>query len=579
MTTAATIAGLADELTDIELRNDPFWATFIGIGGYDDAVPDLSPTAQQEWRDRLIDIIVRCGQCPADGDAESNVLLAAVRDKATRALAIADSRIDEFSVTTMPLTGPSLMLLVAARTQVNDSAAATAYLARCRRLSTYLDQCATVLQTAAQAGLLPVAPLVSDAIRQLHDYLSHPERDPLLSRQPPEGWAGAAAWQEEVSQIVQAEVRPAVGRYADLLAELLPKSRPPERAGLIHVPGGVAAYACSVRMGTTMPYDPDELHRIGLSDLSEIEERIAELGSRAIGTRDAGDVMTRLRDDVTLAPSDGTAAMARSAEVIARAHQCLPDMFRPPFPPPCAVEPMPRHMAQFGGPPYYSPPARDGSKRGAYLFNTAQPGAAGSWALETITFHETIPGHHVQFARLQLVQHLPRLLALFYVIPHGEGWGLYAERLADEFGLYSDDLQRLGMLGSAAWRAVRLVVDTGLHARGWSRNRARKFAVDHSPMPEDFVDAEIDRYIAVPGQALGYHIGQREILRLRDNAKAKLRSDFDIRDFHSAILDHGLLPLPVLRQVVEAWAAAPRPGSPQVIKTGSRQQAPEPTVR
>jgi uncharacterized protein (DUF885 family) len=141
-------------------------------------------------------------------------------------------------------------------------------------------------------------------------------------------------------------------------------------------------------------------------------------------------------------------------------------------------------------------------------------------------------------------------------VPHGEGWGLYAERLADEFGLYSDDMQRLGMLGCAAWRAVRLVVDSGLHARGWSRQQAREFAMTHSPMPEAFLDAEIDRYISLPGQALGYLVGYREILRLRDDARSRLGAAFDIRDFHSAILDHGFLPLAVLAQVVEEWVAS-----------------------
>jgi uncharacterized protein (DUF885 family) len=213
-------------------------------------------------------------------------------------------------------------------------------------------------------------------------------------------------------------------------------------------------------------------------------------------------------------------------------------------------------MAEYGAPPYYSPPARDGSRPGAYLFNNIHPGQAGSWALEATTFHETIPGHHVQFSRLQLMPELPRLLTAFYVVPHGEGWGLYAEQLADEFGLYSDDTQRLGMLGCAAWRAVRLVVDTGLHARGWSRDQARAFALAHSPMPPGFVDAEVDRYIAVPGQALGYLVGQREILRLRDHARSRLGAAFDLRDFHSAVLDHGSVPLTVLGRIVSDWTAA-----------------------
>jgi uncharacterized protein (DUF885 family) len=479
-----------------------------------------------------------------------------VRDTAARELAAADSRVYEFSVTTFPLGGPSLMLLIASRTQVANSDSATAYLTRCRRMPAYLDQHAARLQTAALDGLTPVAPLVSDAIRQLNDHLSHPERDPMLTCQPPEGWAGTSAWRDEVERVIRDEVRPAIARYADLLAELLPRCRPPEQAGLLYVPGGVPAYASCVRNGTTLPFDPDELHRLGLAALAEIEEQIGELGRAALGTSDVDDIMVRFRKDPALTAPDGTAAMVRAAAAIARAEERLPDMFRSPLPPPCAVEPMPPHMAGFGAPPYYSPPARDGSRPGAYLFNDVQPGQAGSWALEATAFHEGVPGHHAQFARVQLLPHLPLLLAGFYVVPHGEGWGLYAERLADEFGLYSDNTQRLGMLGCAAWRAVRLVVDSGLHARGWSRARAREFALAHSPMPEDFVDAEIDRYIALPGQALGYLVGQREILRLREDARARLGAAFDIRDFHSAVLDHGSLPLPVLGQVVADWAAS-----------------------
>ena len=488
MTAAATIEALADELAEVLLRGDPFGASFMAIGGYDDAVPDLSPEYQQAWRGRLVDIIARCAGCEPDhGDLDRRILLETVRDTAARELAAADSRVYDFSVTTFPLGGPSLMLLIASRTQVGDADSATAYLTRCRQIPAYLDQHAARLQAAARDGLVPVAPLVSDVIRQLKDHLSHPERDPMLTHRPPEGWAGAAVWRDEVERVIRDEVRPAVGRYADLLAELLPRSRPPEQAGLLYLPGGVSAYASCVRNGTTLPFDPDELHRLGLAALAEIEEQIAELGRRALGIADVDDIMVGFRKDPALTAPDGADAMVRAAAAIARAQERLPDMFRSPLPPPCAVEPMPPHMARFGAPPYYSPPARDGSRPGAYLFNDVQPGQAGSWALEATAFHEGVPGHHAQFARVQLLPHLPLLLAGFYVVPHGEGWGLYAERLADEFGLYSDDMQRLGMLGCAAWRAVRLVVDSGLHARGWSRARAREFALAHSPMPEDFV--------------------------------------------------------------------------------------------
>jgi len=556
MTAAPAIGTLAGELAGVLLSGDPFAASFMSVPGYEDAVPDLSPEYQQAWRGRLVDVIARCAETEADpADTASRVLLETARDTAARELAAAEARVYEFSVTTFPLGGPSLVLLTASRTSVGDQESAVAYLARCRQIPGYLDEHAARLRTAARDGLLPVAPLVSDAISQLQHHLSHPEQDPMLAHRPPEGWAGAAAWRDDVEGVVRDEVRPALSRYAGLLAELLPQSRPPERAGLLYTPGGVAAYACCVRNGTTLPFDPDELHRIGLDALAEIEEQIGELGRRALGAADAAEVMVRFRKDPEMTAPDGAAAMARAAAAIARAEERLPDMFRPPLPPPCAVDPMPPHMAEFGAPPYYSPGARDGSRPGAYLFNDVRPGQAGSWALEATAFHEGMPGHHAQFARVQLLPDLPMLLSGFYVVPHGEGWGLYAERLADELGLYSDDTQRMGMLGSAAFRAVRLVVDTGLHARGWSRERAREFALAHSPFPEEFIGAEIDRYIALPGQALGYLTGQREILRLRDEARSRLGAAFDIRDFHSAVLDHGSLPLPVLRQVVENWAA------------------------
>jgi uncharacterized protein (DUF885 family) len=558
---SAPIGELAEELARELLREDPFRASMLGLGG-DAEVPDLSPGHQRAWRDRLAGFAVRCGQYETDTlDAGGSLLLEVVRDRVTRELADLDSRVDEFAVTPLFLTGPSLMLLVASRARVHDPDSAAAYLTRCTRLPGYLDQCAARVRAAAGDGLLPVAPLVSDAIAQVNEHLSHPERDPMLAHRPPADWPGGAAWRDELDRVVRDDVRPAMVRYADTLAALLPKARPGERAGLLHLPGGVASYACCVRIGTTLPLDPDELHRLGLTVLAETEERIAELGGQVLGLANAAEVMTRLRRDASVATTQGDQAMAQAVAAITRAQERSVDMFHAPLPAPCAVDPMPTHLAESNTPPFYTPPSRDGGRAGAYMFNSLRPGQAGTWALEATAFHEALPGHHAQFSRLALMPQLPLLLSAFSVVPHSEGWGLYAERLADEFGLYSDDVQRLGMLSYTAWRAVRLVVDSGLHARGWSRQRAREFALTHSPMPEAIVNAEIDRYIAMPGQALGYLVGQREILRLRDDAKARLGAAYDLRDFHSAVLDHGSLPLTLLRRSVESWVAAAGAGT------------------
>ncbi|MGH3159106.1 MAG: DUF885 domain-containing protein, partial [Streptosporangiaceae bacterium] len=431
MLATASIGELAGELAEELLRDDPFRASLLGLGG-DAEVPDLSPEYQQTWRDRLVGFVVRCGQYETDAlDAGSSLLLEVARDRAVRELSAMDSRVDEFAVTPLFLNGPSLMLLVASRTRVNDAASAASYLTRCTRLPGYLDQCSARVQAAARVGLLPVAPLVSDAIAQITEHLAHPEHDPMTANRPSEGWAGAARWRDELDRVVRDGIRPAIGRYADTLAGLLPVARPPERAGLVHVPGGAAAYACCVRNGTTLPLDPDDLHRLGLSVLAETEERIAELGGKALGTPNAAEVMARLRQDSSLAPP-GLEVMARVAEAITRAQGRTVDMFHAPLPAPCAVDPMPAHLAQTDTPPFYSPPSRDGARPGAYMFNSLRPGQAGSWALEATAFHEALPGHHAQFSRLALLPDLPLLLSAFSVVPHSEGWGLYAERLADE---------------------------------------------------------------------------------------------------------------------------------------------------
>src|SRR5947209_1486897 len=191
MTAAAAIRTLADELAGILLSGGPFGASFMSVPGYEDAVPDLSPEYQQAWRGRLVDIVARCAKTEAEpGDTASRVLLETARDTAARELAAADSRVYDFSVTTFPLGGPSLVLLTASRTSMSDPESALAYLARCRQIPVYLDQHAARLRAAVRDGLLPVAPLVSDAISQLQHHLSHPGQDPMLAYRPPEGWAG-----------------------------------------------------------------------------------------------------------------------------------------------------------------------------------------------------------------------------------------------------------------------------------------------------------------------------------------------------------------------------------------------------
>jgi uncharacterized protein (DUF885 family) len=204
---------------------------------------------------------------------------------------------------------------------------------------------------------------------------------------------------------------------------------------------------------------------------------------------------------------------------------------------------------------YYRHPSPDGKRPGTYMINTYLPETRPRYEAEALAFHESVPGHHLQIAVAQELTGIPEFRKHQGVTAFVEGWGLYAERLADEMGLYTSDVDRIGMLSFDAWRACRLVVDTGLHAEGWTRQQAIDYMTDNSILAENNIENEVDRYITWPGQALAYKLGQMEILRLRDEAKAKLGTRFDIKAFHDAVLGNGAVALPVLRRQVEAYIA------------------------
>jgi uncharacterized protein (DUF885 family) len=243
---------------------------------------------------------------------------------------------------------------------------------------------------------------------------------------------------------------------------------------------------------------------------------------------------------------------------VARAEAALPGWFAEPLPGSCRVEPMSTHLGKAGTPPHYSPPTADGRRPGTYWFNVDQVGPGAGWDLESTAHHEAVPGHHLQLERMLGRTGLPALQRLGVVTAQGEGWGLYAELLAGEMGLYADERAQAGALVTRIFRAARLVVDTGLHRFGWSRSRALEYMSENVPLLPAQLSAEVDRYISSPGQALAYYTGFTEILRLREEARDELGDDFDLAGFHAAVLDGGAVPLPAVRIAVAAWVAEVR---------------------
>jgi uncharacterized protein (DUF885 family) len=540
---------LADRFHQRWLEHNPFAATIYGIPGYDHLMPDESEAGEQAWRAEVGRFLAEADTIEPTTPAEA-VTLGCARQAAAGELDGLDMELSEHTVTAMQFAGPATFLAVAARTVLIDPDEAEAYLTRLRHSGTWFDQLGERLRAGAAKGRLPVAPLAEQAVAWAQDVL--PGVSPVLAPDPPQGWDRTAAWEEERRAVAAEVIGPALGRWVDTVRELLPRARPSGRAGLVYLPGGEEDYARAIRIFTTLPRSPAELHQTGMDQVAALEERAVRLGA-GLGLSGLDQVFAALRDSAgKITPEE---AIRRATAAVRRAEARAGELFPQPLPPPCQVTPMPEVVAVSGAAPHYTPPRLDGGRPGTFWFNTERPTPGTGWDLEVVAFHEAVPGHHLQLSRLQLLTGLPALQRQRSLSVFSEGWGLYAEQLAEEAGLYADDRARLGAVSAALMRAARLVVDTGLHAFGWSREHALDYLAGHVPMPREVLAPEIDRYVIMPGQALSYLTGKLEILRIRDAARDRLGEAFSLPEFHAAVLDHGSLPMPVLDRSIEDWLA------------------------
>jgi uncharacterized protein (DUF885 family) len=548
---------LADRFHERWLRANPFVATMYGIPGYDDLLPDDSEEGQHAWRAEAGRFLAEAAAVDRGGLTQAEaVTLDCMSEAAAQEVAVVDLARDDHAVTAMPYAGPAAFLAVAARTVLVDAAAAEAYLTRLRGSGAWIDQVIERLRAGASRGRLPVAALAEQAISWAEAVLSAPGSSPALSPSPPPGWARAAQWEAERRSAVTDVVHPALARWVSTVRELLPLARPSDRAGLAWLPDGEADYARAIRIYTTLPLSAQDLHQTGLDHVAALEARAVELGA-GLGLTGRDEVFHALREAAgKIAPQE---AVRRALGAVRRAEERAAEFFPAPLPPPCEVTPMPEVVAAGGAAPHYTPPRLDGGRPGTFWFNTLRPTAGTGWDIDVVAFHEAVPGHHLQLSRLQLLTGLPALQRQRSLPVFSEGWGLYAEDLAEESGLYADDRGLLGAVSASLMRAVRLVVDTGMHAFGWSRERAVAYAVEHVPMLPEFMTTEIDRYIVMPGQALAYLTGKLEIERLRKDARQRLGPAFSLPAFHAAVLDNGSLPMPTLARSIDAWLEGQTP--------------------
>lgn len=550
VSTVADVPALADELMDTLLAADPFLATGLGLREYDALLPDPTAEAEAALDAALATIAARADELRPGNEADGITagVIRAVCDQRRKRLAC---RSEEFTVSAMPIGGAPALCAIAARTVLPDPPAAADYLSRLRAAPQWLDGTTERLREGRAKGRLPVGELVDQAISWADRTLATPLPPAFTGIAAPAGWAGAPAWRAAVDDVVREQITPAIARWRDLLLELRSQARPDAQPGLSAVPGGADDYARLVGVHTTLVVTPDELHRVGLDTMAQLTDEALGLGAE-LGLAGLDEIVVAARLAAT--GGDARAAITAAQAAIVRAESRAGELMPAPLPDPCAVEPMPQSVGESGMAPHYTRPRRDGSRPGTFWFNTLRATAGTGWDLEAVAFHEAVPGHHSQLARLQLLPDLPMLQQLSMTV-HAEGWGLYAEKLAEEVGLYSGPRARLGLRCTTMLRAARLVVDTGLHAFGWSRERATRYMLEHVALPESFLVNEVDRYIAWPGQALAYLSGQREILRLRADARAALGARFDLPGFHAAVLDSGSVPMPVLAGIVARWVA------------------------
>ncbi|MFW7415446.1 DUF885 domain-containing protein [Demequina sp. SO4-18] len=419
------------------------------------------------------------------------------------------------------------------------------YLRKMSALGTLLDDLVAAVQAAALDGRIGLSRHLSASADAVEAYLGEPVSggDALAAQAPPTELSDPEAWSGALVGIVETEVRPALRRYAEALRALAERGRDDDHPGLVHLEGGLEHYRDLVWAHTTLSLEPAEVHQLGLEVVEALEAEYRELAGPLLGTTDNAEIYARLRDDTEMHYRSGDDIVRDATAALERANEAAPEWFAHVPRSACVAS------AITSGPvAFYSPPAVDGSKPGEFFFNASDPSAWSTYELEAITYHESIPGHHLQFALHAESTDLHPVLRHLHVTSYLEGWGLYTERLADEMGLYTSDLSRVGMLAADSLRACRLVVDTGLHALRWTRQEAIDYMAAHCPLSIQQITSEVDRYIGLPGQALAYMIGRREIQAIR--AEAETASEFDVREFHDRVLRHGMVPLTTLRRLV-----------------------------
>ena len=536
----------------------PLFATALGDHRFDGRLDDWSPAARRKLRDALAQLRSEASILEARGlSREETITLEILRQQLAEEIAVEACEGELWVVDQM--NGPQTQLPqtwmyypLGTEQGVSDLAA------RYGQVDRMFEQIVANLRRGLFQGKVSPRVNVQRTIDSLDALLAtDAASSPLLP--PLERFSGPgdrASARERIRAAVESSALPGLRRYRDFLAgELLPRAR--TDVGLWALPGGETCYASLVAHHTGAKRPAQEIHDLGTRLLASIEAEMQSI-AKSEGPPDAASFHAQLErrsDQFKRTPGE---LLAWNEATLKRATAALPVAFHDPAPLPIVTRPIEAYRAASNVPAFYQPAPDGGARPAVYYVNVYKAETRPLYNGEALCFHETVPGHHLQGSIAQQLS-LPDFRRQLGQTAYVEGWALYAERLAGEMHLYSGAPARFGMLGYQAWRASRLVVDTGMHALKWDREKALQFLAEHTTLTQEEAANEIDRYLVMPGQALGYAIGETEIFRLRDMARQRLGDKFDLKEFHDVVLSHGGVPLGVLARLVGEWLDRPAP--------------------
>ncbi|HXZ58682.1 MAG TPA: DUF885 domain-containing protein [Steroidobacteraceae bacterium] len=454
---------------------------------------------------------------------------------------------------------------------VSNDRTARNYVKRLEAMGDKLDEVTAAMQRQARAGVVLPPSLLERSLTVIHDTVSaSAEHNALvttfaerMSKVKSLDGARRRQLESEAVAAVKSRVYPAYARMSAALEALRPAAAT-QAAGVGRLPDGAAYYALELKQNTTTDYTPEQVHALGLAEVARItREMDVLLAAQGLRAGSVGERMASLgRDARFLLPDDDEGrrqALERYQQILDEMAARIPEYVRTLPGKHLAVERVPASQEKGTSGAYYQQAAMDGSRPGIFFANLRSMSEVPTWSMKTLAYHEGIPGHHLQISTALGLKNLPLIREQTLYTAYAEGWALYAEQLAAEIGMYQDDpWGNLGRLQLELLRAARLVVDTGIHAQGWTREQAISYMVDTTGKPQAELASEVERYMAMPGQACAYKVGELKILELRAKAQAALGPRFNLKDFHSVILENGGVPLTLLEQLVDEWIARTR---------------------